>query len=107
MGYPGFVCPILQAAEGVPKVYFNNLQELIGHYRKNNQGLATHLRYSVNKMMPPCIKPKLLQDLESAKETESMYFSCSTCNDCFIYFKILKTCAAISLQLVGLSVLTE
>ncbi|XP_059900670.1 SH2 domain-containing protein 1B [Gadus macrocephalus] len=60
----------LIAAEGVPKVYFSNLQELIVHYRKKDQGLATHLRFSVCRVTPLCIKPKVLQDPESAMETE-------------------------------------
>ena len=96
MGWPGFLCPLLQTAEGVPKVYFNNLHELIVYYRKRDRGLATQLRFSV-RVKPRCIK---LQDLESAEEpvNESMYLDWSTCINGFIYFKVLNTCAAISLQ---------
>ncbi|CAL8294972.1 unnamed protein product [Lota lota] len=58
----------LLAAESVPKAYFNTLQEMISHYKKKNQGLATHLRFTVLSATPPVIQPNLLQDQESDVE---------------------------------------
>ncbi|KAL7840662.1 hypothetical protein AOLI_G00259850 [Acnodon oligacanthus] len=39
----------LQTSTGTQELYFKTLQELIHHYKKRNQGLATHLRYSVKR----------------------------------------------------------
>ncbi|KFO82133.1 Phosphatidylinositol 3,4,5-trisphosphate 5-phosphatase 1, partial [Cuculus canorus] len=38
---------IVQASEGVPVKYFENLEELIEFYKKENMGLIWHLRYPV------------------------------------------------------------
>ncbi|NXN99182.1 SHIP1 phosphatase, partial [Rhinopomastus cyanomelas] len=38
---------IVQASEGVPVKYFENLEELIEFYRKENMGLVWHLKYPV------------------------------------------------------------
>ncbi|NXA08339.1 SHIP1 phosphatase, partial [Sapayoa aenigma] len=38
---------IVQASEGVPVKYFENLEELIEFYKKENMGLVWHLKYPV------------------------------------------------------------
>ncbi|NXF71490.1 SHIP1 phosphatase, partial [Sclerurus mexicanus] len=38
---------IVQASEGVPVKYFENLEELIEFYKKENMGLIWHLKYAV------------------------------------------------------------
>ncbi|NXE38730.1 SHIP1 phosphatase, partial [Ptilorrhoa leucosticta] len=38
---------IVQASEGVPVKYFQNLEELIEYYKKENMGLVWHLKYPV------------------------------------------------------------
>ncbi|OXB83424.1 UNVERIFIED_CONTAM: hypothetical protein H355_006271 [Colinus virginianus] len=38
---------IVQASEGVPVKYFDNLEELIEFYKKENMGLVWHLKYPV------------------------------------------------------------
>ncbi|NXK68046.1 SHIP1 phosphatase, partial [Sylvietta virens] len=38
---------IVQASEGVPVRYFQNLEELIEYYKKENMGLVWHLKYPV------------------------------------------------------------
>ncbi|KFP73929.1 Phosphatidylinositol 3,4,5-trisphosphate 5-phosphatase 1, partial [Acanthisitta chloris] len=38
---------LFQASEGVPVKYFENLEELIEFYRKENMGLVWHLKYPV------------------------------------------------------------
>ncbi|XP_049659468.1 phosphatidylinositol 3,4,5-trisphosphate 5-phosphatase 1 isoform X3 [Accipiter gentilis] len=38
---------IVQASEGVPVKYFENLEELIEYYKKENMGLVWHLKYPV------------------------------------------------------------
>ncbi|XP_068057158.1 phosphatidylinositol 3,4,5-trisphosphate 5-phosphatase 1 isoform X1 [Anomalospiza imberbis] len=38
---------IVQASEGVPVKYFQNLEELIDYYKKENMGLVWHLKYPV------------------------------------------------------------
>ncbi|XP_039247097.1 phosphatidylinositol 3,4,5-trisphosphate 5-phosphatase 1 isoform X2 [Pipra filicauda] len=38
---------VVQASEGVPVKYFENLEELIEFYRKENMGLIWHLKYPV------------------------------------------------------------
>ncbi|XP_031439314.1 SH2 domain-containing protein 1B [Clupea harengus] len=44
----------LQTSQGVEERFFTNLQDLVTHYKKKNQGLATHLRHGVKrKEMPP------------------------------------------------------
>nr|XP_032657536.1 phosphatidylinositol 3,4,5-trisphosphate 5-phosphatase 1 [Chelonoidis abingdonii] len=40
---------IVQASEGVPVKYFDNLDELIEFYKKENMGLVWHLRYPVQR----------------------------------------------------------
>ncbi|TRY89596.1 hypothetical protein DNTS_017778 [Danionella cerebrum] len=37
----------LQARSGVEEQFFRNIEDLIHHYKKKNQGLATHLRRAV------------------------------------------------------------
>ncbi|XP_066498539.1 SH2 domain-containing protein 1B [Hoplias malabaricus] len=39
----------LQTSSGTQEKYFKNLLELIHHYKKRNQGLATRLRHSVKR----------------------------------------------------------
>ncbi|XP_072514233.1 SH2 domain-containing protein 1B [Salminus brasiliensis] len=39
----------LQTSTGTKEMYFKTLQELIRHYKKRNQGLASRLRYSVKR----------------------------------------------------------
>lgn len=43
--------PSLQVAEGVKETFFKSLEDLIRHYKRRNQGLATHLRHSVRRKM--------------------------------------------------------
>lgn len=38
---------LFQASEGVPVKYFENLEELIEYYKKENMGLVWHLKYPV------------------------------------------------------------
>lgn len=38
-----------QVAAGLQEVFFKTLDDLIHHYKKKNQGLAIHLRYSVKR----------------------------------------------------------
>ncbi|XP_021400040.1 phosphatidylinositol 3,4,5-trisphosphate 5-phosphatase 1 isoform X2 [Lonchura striata] len=38
---------IVQASDGVPVKYFQNLEELIEYYKKENMGLVWHLKYPV------------------------------------------------------------
>ncbi|NWV40901.1 SHIP1 phosphatase, partial [Grantiella picta] len=38
---------LFQASEGVPVKYFQNLEELIEYYKKENMGLVWHLKYPV------------------------------------------------------------
>ncbi|XP_062988465.1 phosphatidylinositol 3,4,5-trisphosphate 5-phosphatase 1 [Elgaria multicarinata webbii] len=38
---------VIQASEGVPVQYFNNLEELIGFYKKENMGLVRSLKFPV------------------------------------------------------------
>uniref|UniRef100_A0A8C3SCN3 phosphatidylinositol-3,4,5-trisphosphate 5-phosphatase n=1 Tax=Chelydra serpentina TaxID=8475 RepID=A0A8C3SCN3_CHESE len=40
---------IVQASEGVPVKYFDNLDELIEFYKKENMGLVWHLKYPVQR----------------------------------------------------------
>eukprot|EP00076_Gallus_gallus_P043760 XP_025009298.1 phosphatidylinositol 3,4,5-trisphosphate 5-phosphatase 1 isoform X2 [Gallus gallus] len=40
---------IVQASEGVPVKYFDNLEELIEFYKKENMGLVWHLKYPVQR----------------------------------------------------------
>nr|XP_033814736.1 phosphatidylinositol 3,4,5-trisphosphate 5-phosphatase 1 [Geotrypetes seraphini] len=37
----------VQASEGVPMMYFDNLEDLIEYYKKGNMGLVTNLQYAV------------------------------------------------------------
>ncbi|XP_076868896.1 SH2 domain-containing protein 1A [Brachyhypopomus gauderio] len=39
----------LQTSAGAEEKFFKTLQDLIQHYKKRNKGLATRLRYSVNR----------------------------------------------------------
>uniref|UniRef100_A0A8C3GM89 phosphatidylinositol-3,4,5-trisphosphate 5-phosphatase n=1 Tax=Cairina moschata TaxID=8855 RepID=A0A8C3GM89_CAIMO len=41
------LCVLFQASEGVPVKYFENLEELIEFYKKENMGLVWHLKYPV------------------------------------------------------------
>ncbi|KAF2985559.1 hypothetical protein EK904_009072, partial [Melospiza melodia maxima] len=41
------LCVLFQASEGVPVKYFQNLEELIDYYKKENMGLVWHLKYPV------------------------------------------------------------
>uniref|UniRef100_A0A8C3UBJ8 phosphatidylinositol-3,4,5-trisphosphate 5-phosphatase n=1 Tax=Catharus ustulatus TaxID=91951 RepID=A0A8C3UBJ8_CATUS len=43
----GCLCVLFQASEGVPVKYFQNLEELIEYYKKENMGLVWHLKYPV------------------------------------------------------------
>ncbi|XP_053468117.1 SH2 domain-containing protein 1B [Ictalurus furcatus] len=39
----------LQSSAGVQEKFFKTLEDLVHHYKKRNQGLATRLRYSVKR----------------------------------------------------------
>uniref|UniRef100_A0A3B4X4E4 SH2 domain-containing protein n=1 Tax=Seriola lalandi dorsalis TaxID=1841481 RepID=A0A3B4X4E4_SERLL len=45
------------AAGGVEETFFKNLEDLIRHYKRKNQGLAMHLRHSVKRKTALLIKP--------------------------------------------------
>ncbi|XP_023252690.1 SH2 domain-containing protein 1B2-like [Seriola lalandi dorsalis] len=47
----------LMAAGGVEETFFKNLEDLIRHYKRKNQGLAMHLRHSVKRKTALLIKP--------------------------------------------------
>uniref|UniRef100_A0A672UTT7 phosphatidylinositol-3,4,5-trisphosphate 5-phosphatase n=1 Tax=Strigops habroptila TaxID=2489341 RepID=A0A672UTT7_STRHB len=53
------LCVLFQASEGVPVKYFENLEELIEFYKKENMGLVWHLKY-----------PVLREEEEAADEPE-------------------------------------
>lgn len=47
----------LQTAGGLEEVFFKNLDDLIHHYKRKNQGLAMHLRHSVKRKTALLIQP--------------------------------------------------
>ncbi|XP_071340547.1 SH2 domain-containing protein 1A [Trachinotus anak] len=48
----------LLTAGGVEETFFKNLDDLIRHYKRKNQGLAMHLRHSVKRKTALLIKPQ-------------------------------------------------
>nr|XP_020513716.1 SH2 domain-containing protein 1B2-like [Labrus bergylta] len=47
----------LMTAGGVKETFFKNLDELIRHFKRRNQGLATHLRHAVKRKTALLIQP--------------------------------------------------
>lgn len=63
MSFPSLViyCVLLlypQTAGGLEEVFFKNLDDLILHYKRRNQGLAMHLRHSVKRKTALLIQPQ-------------------------------------------------
>ncbi|TKS87379.1 SH2 domain-containing protein 1B2 EAT-2-related transducer [Collichthys lucidus] len=48
----------LMTAGGLEEVFFKNLDDLILHYKRRNQGLAMHLRHSVKRKTALLIQPQ-------------------------------------------------
>uniref|UniRef100_A0A803TBB3 phosphatidylinositol-3,4,5-trisphosphate 5-phosphatase n=2 Tax=Anolis carolinensis TaxID=28377 RepID=A0A803TBB3_ANOCA len=58
---------VIQASEGVPVQYFNNLDEVIEFYKKENMGLVRSLKYPV-----PREEEEATDELEDDKDSMSM-----------------------------------
>ncbi|KAG5268088.1 hypothetical protein AALO_G00208110 [Alosa alosa] len=61
----------MQTSQGVEEMFFKNLDDLVKHYKKRNQGLATHLRHAVKRkeMLPNPRVPDEAPDYENVDDT--------------------------------------
>ncbi|KAM9337593.1 SH2 domain-containing protein 1B [Symphorus nematophorus] len=57
----------LMTAGGLTETYFKNLDDLIRHYKRRNQGLAVHLRHSVKRKTALLIHPPKHPEQESQR----------------------------------------
>nr|XP_020643082.1 phosphatidylinositol 3,4,5-trisphosphate 5-phosphatase 1 isoform X1 [Pogona vitticeps] len=76
---------VIQASEGVPVQYFNNLEELIEFYKKENMGLVRSLKFPVQQEddemtdeleedmdpVPPVVPPRFSVPSQATETTES------------------------------------
>ncbi|XP_062377049.1 SH2 domain-containing protein 1B [Sardina pilchardus] len=61
----------LQTSQGVQEMFFKNLDDLVKHYKRRNQGLATHLRHAVKRkeMLANPHVPDEAPDYENVADT--------------------------------------
>ncbi|XP_010784487.1 SH2 domain-containing protein 1B [Notothenia coriiceps] len=66
----------LMTAGGIEETHFKNLEDLIRHYKKKNQGLAMHLRHSVKRKTAMLIKqpaePQSMAEPQRMAEPEEL-----------------------------------
>lgn len=60
----------LQTAGGLDEAFFKNLDDLVRHYKRKNQGLAMHLRHSVKRKTALLIQPQKRHDPPDSPEAQ-------------------------------------
>ncbi|XP_031141127.1 SH2 domain-containing protein 1B [Sander lucioperca] len=60
----------LMTAGGLDEAFFKNLDDLVRHYKRKNQGLAMHLRHSVKRKTALLIQPQKRHDPPDSPEAQ-------------------------------------